>query len=1036
MIQEYISAYPQGISLSAQQQNQGNSLEPLAFNSTLLRLDFQYSAEQLQARLNEVIDDNIVLSFAFAEVPGFRGLRQLPQEVAKPVVESVTLESSTSINLATLDSLYPLSLNPASGQNLQVIRVAHQDEVYLLVRTHALCVDLASTENIAQRLLAQNVEREESVQYPDFLAWLEELTSSEESLQGKAYWQQYISQLSTAKDHFALPYHKAPEQGTLQRLQCVDDDLPQAVADGITALAQQLEVEAESVYLSLWWLLLARISGQSFITNIGYDPRRMSEDLADALGVYTQALPVQVPVAAMQVLKEWIGQFAFTLEQHNEWAECFESPEGLATSSVMTQFASTLASVEATAVTADNAELSLTIADDRVRLQFNSAAYSHQAATLLLEQFVYLLAQAPQKLATPVSEISLVTPLEQQRFVELNADKGVTASHIFEQLDYFADAKSEHVALVDGAHALSYNQLVTLVNKLAQSLQAQGIKQGDIVLLSLPRGWQQVVTLLAVMRAGAAYCPIDPSWPEARKQRVMEAASATLHINEQNIEQLLLDAQQLELDAGVLPEISLDNTAYVLFTSGSTGVPKGVAIAHRQLAQYCAASSHALGLQENQRFGLTSTVAADIGNTTLFNAFYNGASLVVANEQEMLDGEAFGRFVADQDVDCVKIVPSHLQALLEVVPARLPSKLILGGEAAKPALIQKVHKLAPQAQVFNHYGPTETTVGVMSHQYENNARFDAAVPRLSHVFSGTQIFILDSQDALCATGEQGELCIAGQQLSPGYINVGSDDAFVNNSQWAERLYRTGDLARYLPDGSISLSGRKDDQVQIRGFRVEPNEVAQSISQHLESIDCFVAVQHYGNEAVLVAFLTQYLDKQTTPAELLTGQDNLALQTQLRDVLPDAMVPAFFVSIAELPLLANGKVDRQGLPKIADLTLSTYVAPNSQLETLLASTLAKILEVERVSCDASFFDLGGHSLSAIKFATRIKKLLLLNVEPGVVFDNPSIQSLAQALNNLSGDPSRLEKLALTQIKLATLTPEQQAALREKMGLKAT
>lgn len=213
-------------------------------------------------------------------------------------------------------------------------------------------------------------------------------------------------------------------------------------------------------------------------------------------------------------------------------------------------------------------------------------------------------------------------------------------------------------------------------------------------------------------------------------------------------------------------------------------------------------------------------------------------------------------------------------------------------------------------------------------------------------------------------------------------------------------------------------------------------MALAITQHLDNVDCFVAVQQYGNEAVLVAFLTQYLDKQTVANELLTGEENLTLQTQLRDVLPDAMVPAFFVSVTELPLLANGKVDRQSLPKIAELTLSTYVAPSSQLETLLASTLADILEVERVSCDASFFDLGGHSLSAIKFATRIKKLLLLNIEPGVVFDNPSIQSLAQALNNLSGDPSRLEKLALTQIKLATLTPEQQAALREKMGLKAT
>ncbi|GEK10467.1 amino acid adenylation domain-containing protein [Pseudoalteromonas peptidolytica] len=1036
MIQEYISAYPQGLSLSEQQQCLGNTLEPLAYNSVLARMSEQHSTEHLQARLNEIIDDNIILSFTFSEVSGFRGLRQVPHLSTKPVIATMTLEADASINLATLDSLQPVSLNPAAGQNLQVIKISHQDEAYLLVRTHALCVDLASTEKIAQRLLDLNLAVEESVQYPDFLAWLEELTSSEDSLQGKAYWQQYISQLNNAKNHFALPYHKAPEQGALQNLQCVDEALAESTTEAITALSAQLEVDAQSIYLSLWWLLLARVSGQSFVTSVGYDPRQMSEELADALGVYTQALPVQVPQAKQQVLAEWINQFAFTLSQHMEWAECFERPETLANSSVVAHFASEVVSTEATVAIADNAELSLTIADDRVRLQFNSSAYSHQAASILLQQFVHLLAQAPQYLATAVADITLVTAQEQQCFLALNADQGLTATHVLAQLEYFADAKSEHIALVDAAHSLNYSQLTVLVNKTAQALQAHGVKQGCVVLLSLPRSWQQVVMLLAVMRAGAAYCPIDPSWPEPRKQRVMDASGAMLHIDEHNFEQWLLEAQQLELDSSVLPEYQLADTAYVLFTSGSTGVPKGVPIAHQQLAQYCTASSHALELQQNQRFGLTSTVAADIGNTTLFNAFYNGATLIVASEQQMLDGDAFGRFVAEHAVDCVKIVPSHLQALLEVMPASLPTKLILGGEAAKPALIQKVHKLAPQTQVFNHYGPTEATVGVMSHSYENNARFDAAVPRLSQVFSGSQIFILTPQDGLCATGEQGELCIAGKQLSAGYINADSSGVFVDNSQWSERLYRTGDVARYLPDGSISLSGRKDDQVQIRGFRVEPNEVALAITQHLDNVDCFVAVQQYGNEAVLVAFLAQYLDKQTVANELLTGEENLTLQTQLRDVLPDAMVPAFFVSVTELPLLANGKVDRQSLPKIAELTLSTYVAPSSQLETLLASTLADILEVERVSCDASFFDLGGHSLSAIKFATRIKKLLLLNIEPGVVFDNPSIQSLAQALNNLSGDPSRLEKLALTQIKLATLTPEQQAALREKMGLKAT
>ena len=1044
MIQEYIEAYPQGLSLGEQQKVYLDDAQDTRYHTVLHALPTGQDISVLELKANEVIAGQVALSFAFNEVTGFRGIRQTPK-VASPIkVTEHKIDTQQSIELNRLGVLVPVALNPQTGINIQLVVLVQGDKRYLLVRSNALCIDLPSTELLVKIITSTEQVDEEALQYPDFLAWLAEMSDSEDAQEGKAYWQQYQAQLGHHQTGFALPYHKAPEVSQLTTQQSVSFDINSDLASQVETIAEQLALESSAIYQGLWWLLLARISQSSgFIAGVGYDPRLLSEELEGALGVYQQTLPILVPEVKAQTLTQWLEQLNFTVSQHVEWAESYAVTEHLPIISNAIHIQNNVLDVvhSLSAVSTEELNLVLSASEEaiNVELQFDSAAYSIEAANALLAQLQTLIAGLATNLDKPVANIALASEKEQAQHLALNAFEDVPVELVLTKLKHFASQTPQALALQGEEVQLSYQALDTLIEQCAVALVNRGIKQGDFVALSLHRSWQQVVTLLAVMRAGAAYCPIDPVWPEQRKAQILTAAAPQLVISNHNadeqlnIEQFLNEANMIEqAQLSQLPSISAEQAAYLLFTSGSTGMPKGVVIEHAQLAQYCYGSSKALNLDET-RYALTSTVAADIGNTCLFNAFYNGAALIVASEEQVLDGQAFGEFVQTYQIDCVKIVPSHLQALLDGEPTRLPTKLILGGESSNPALLQKIHLINPDTIVYNHYGPTEATVGVLAHHYPALNSFADTVPKLSQVFAGTEIFILNAQGELAATGEQGELFIAGKQLSKGYLNQLENEAFISGSRWAERLYATGDLARYMPDNTISLLGRKDDQVQIRGFRIEPNDVAMAITNHLVDTQVYVAVQKQGNEDCLVAFLVGYQIQDDVPSGLLTGEYNQTLQVNLRQVLPEAMVPTFFVALERLPLLQNGKVDRKALPLVADLSMATYVAPSSQLETLLANTLADILDVEKVSCDASFFDLGGHSLSAIKFVTRVKKLLLVNIEPGLVFDNPSVQSLAQALNNISNNPSRLEKIALTQLKLAQLTPEQQAALRQKMGL---
>lgn len=639
----------------------------------------------------------------------------------------------------------------------------------------------------------------------------------------------------------------------------------------------------------------------------------------------------------------------------------------------------------------------------RLNLCHLPSRYSEQAALVLLEQFQSLLLDALTNPGKPLAELSLQSPSFTATLAALQAPVDVAAlpfTSVPARFDACVAQFPEHLALRDHNGQLSYAQLQARSSQLAHYLRAQGVGREDRVALYLDRSSQMVLAMLAVLKSGAAFVPLDVHQPAQRSLAILQQAQPVLVLSGSagsapalpGIGSLDLRDEATWQQAPTTPvdvEIQAQDAAYVLFTSGSTGTPKGVIVEHRQLASYVASVSRRLALAPGERSAVVTSLAADLGYTLLFPALLSGGELHLLDKETAMDAQAWAAWQAQYPIDHLKIVPSLLDAWLihAQSAAVLPRKqLILGGESCSRRLLQSIRDLAPTLAVFNHYGPTETTVGVVMHKAEPTMDY-RRLP-LSDRLDGMRLYLLDEQQALAAPGQSAELYIAGPQLARGYLDTQQNAGrFIELAQLpGERLYRTGDLARYRHDGSLEITGRADRQVKIRGFRVELDEIQAQLTGlpgvAQAAVEC-IPRGELGQQ--LFAFMTLAPGHSTTVARL---------HGQAQDCLPDYMLPTLRI-VEALPLMGNGKLDRKTLQQWADKVLDTVgsALPRTPLEALLADVWAQVLGLERVGIDDDFFELGGHSLAAVTLASRLQTALAAPVTVNAVFNAPSVSAFA-------------------------------------------
>ena len=1025
---------PQTLALSPEQRACLLGHDPARADAGSHRLRLALTAAQvpadIQAALQGYSASQPILAACWLQVPGLRGWRQaLPNQGG--AIRWVGLDTqAAALNLAP-DEVLAVSQRTLANGGVELEFVAA-----------ALALDPPSLEQLVAEVLAlANGEAPtfNEVGYEHYVQWRQDMAADADAAQGRAYWQHAgVDPARGDALHLGLRGNPQPSGALRQTLQL---EVPLSDLDGALALADFLGQPLDLVLQGLWWVLLGRLSGQrGFVAGWLHDCRSDYDHFENTLGVFEKILPLRVELDPARHLGEWLQQAEERLGDHLGWQEYCPIEAPTSAAPLLAGFVFEQAHIDPRQVLAyphrGAFELLLSA---RVRgqtlflnIQANGAAYSAASIEVLLEQYRTLLQQLPGDGAVTLDDLEPVGARERQRLSGLAPQQPVQSNEGLAQcLARHARQTPQAMALSDGRQQLDYAGLQQTVTRMAGWLQGQGVGVGQCVAIETERSLQGVLHILAVLVAGAYYLPLEPAWPAERRHDLLTRAEPALVLCDPasssargpwpsaSLEQAGRDAE-LPFQA---PQLTDRHLAYLLFTSGSTGAPKGVLVEHGALGNYARSASAALGLQAGMRLALTSPLSVDLGHTLLFGAWQVGAGLVIAAAEDLVDGAAFSRFLLRERPDVAKFVPSHLAALLEGHTPPLPETLILGGEATPQRLVEQLFKRAPGLRLFNHYGPTETTVGVMFHPLRADVPDrDERVP-LSRVLDGNRVYLLDQRLRLVPTGALGELYIGGAQLCRGYLGQASAECFIEDPFLAgQRLYRSGDLGRYRAEGGLQLVGRQDQQVKLRGQRIELGEIEAALLA-LPGVE--QAVARLWSPGDGAASLIAYVVLNEDAAEGALEQLPRALAARL----PEALCPARLLAMPSLPRLANGKVDRSALPDPGQQVPRQPVrAPTSELQACLRDAMAELLECspDTLGVDHDFFEAGGHSLLVIKLVARLRTMFKLEVAPGLVFDHPSAAGLAEALGELA-EPLRLEKIARLRRELDSLSDQQRAEL---------
>jgi amino acid adenylation domain-containing protein len=648
------------------------------------------------------------------------------------------------------------------------------------------------------------------------------------------------------------------------------------------------------------------------------------------------------------------------------------------------------------------------------------------AATVrrLGEHFVNLLTGAVESPETRLAELPLLGVAELRQVLLTGSPPATDGRPVHERFAVWARRTPESPAVTCEGESLTFRELDERANRLARRLRRLGVGPETVVGLCCERSCGMVAALLGVLKAGGAYLPLDPGFPAERLAFQLADSGARVLVADEasagRFPGISLPLVQLDEDWTAFADESpapVENLAeprhlaYVIYTSGSTGRPKGVMVEHGSLASYLDGVLARMALPDEASYATVSTLAADLGNTVIFAALATGGLLHVLAGDRLGDPLSLAEYFAASPVDVLKIVPSHLAALMtaerpeRVLPRRL---LVTGGEPLPWSLAERVRALAPGCRLLNHYGPTETTVGVLAFPLPEEA-YDAprrapAVP-LGFPLGATRAIVVAAGLAPVPRGVAGELLAGGPQVARGYLARPdlTAERFVPDPFSGEpgaRLYRTGDLARLAPEGEIEFLGRIDHQVKIRGFRVEPGEIEAALGAD-DRVREALAVVRPGTDGEnrLVAYVVPRAGAQ---GDLAAG-----LRRRLRESLPEALIPTAFVFLAALPLTANGKVDRQALSAAADpgdagSFAGAPLRPLTTVEETVAGIFAQLLGIPPIADpDADFFELGGHSLLATRALSQLRRAFGIDLELRALFDERTVSRLARRIAERTG-----------------------------------
>ncbi|MGW8604930.1 amino acid adenylation domain-containing protein [Streptomyces sp. NPDC055893] len=1004
-----------------------------------VRLTGDLDADALRLALSDVVGRHEALRTVFPAEQG------TPHQV---VVPAAGAQLDLPVIPATRDAL-PAVLRDLSATTFDLarelpvradlVRIADDEHVLLLV-THHIASDGWSNTPLMRDLGAAYTARVEGaapewealpVQYADYALWQQALLAADEERQ-LDHWRKALDRLP---EEVTLPADRARPATASYRGASLTVQCPADLHTALTRLARENGTTLFMVAQAATAVLLSRSGAGADIPLGSPVAGRTDEALEDLVGFFVNTLVLRTDVSGNPTFREllervratdlaaWAHQdvpFDRLVETLNPERSAARHPLFQVMLSVtdaagpVPQLSGLRAESEFTALDIAKFDLTFTFHEHRtadggpaglgITVEYATDLYEAASVSAVTGRLVRLLEAAAGAPDVPIGDLDVLAADERAQL--LDTWHGPAQSRPAASLPQLFAAQAartpDAVAVTCGGERLTYADLDRRANRLAHRLIAEGVRPGSRVVLFLERSLEAVVAILAVVKAGAVYVPLDTRYPADRIELIVRMSGGSLFLTDRDIADLELpsDAQIMTLTQVVAqdlpdtaPEVDVhpEQLAYAMFTSGSTGVPKGVAVTHRNITEL-AADTRFTG-DAHRRVLLHSPLAFDATTYELWAPLLSGGTLVVA-PPGLLDTAALASVLAAESITGLWLTVGLFRLVAEEDPGAFAGlgEVWTGGDVVPPEAVRRVMDACPNLTVVNAYGPTETTTFATSHEIHRPFDYQGALP-IGRPIDNTRLYVLDEHLGLLPAGVQGELYIAGTGLAQGYLDrpALTAERFVADPYGppGSRMYRTGDLVRWSRQGEIEYLGRADQQVKLRGFRIEPGEIESALVAHDSVAQAAVIVREdRPGDKRLVAYLVGHGG---------TAPDPDALRAHADGLLPDYMVPSAFVALDALPLTSNGKLDRRALPEPAATPVSSGRQPRNPREEVLCGLFADVLGVPAVTIDDDFFRLGGHSLLATRLISRIRTALGAELPVPTLFENPNVAALAERLD---------------------------------------
>jgi len=1042
----------EGYRLSPQQQRQWvlqqhSERSPYRVQVQVL-IEGSVDREALLKALFAVISRHEILNTTFQHLPGV----SLPvQVINKPQVPSIQIHDLSHLNSSAqemeINALFqqalelPFDLQRSPPIHLFLIKLQTEPQLIkrqiLILGLPALCGDRPSLNRLVYELsqsyaaLLKNDELPESaMQFADLAEWQHELLESDDTEAGRDYWRK-----SKFVDgaQLELSFEQKRKNASFQP-KVWPIALSPEMAVKLEKLSREYKVTEAALLQSCWQILLWRLTQSSaMIVATSCDGRNDSE-LKGVLGLLAKYLPVPLELHAGLTFHEVASQAHELVQEVGDWQEYFSFDQiiGNQRSGNQLRFFQFSFDYDEQQTEYVAADINFTITRQydciepyklklscwrqerglMAQLHYDSSLFNTNDIERLAGEFQTIVAALFNHPEIAIGQAEILTSSERyQLLVEWNQTATTYPEQCFHQMfEAQVERDPEAPAVIYEDERISYRELNNRANQLAHYLQRLGVGPETIVGICLERSLEMVVALLGVLKAGAAYLPLDPDYPQERLSFMLADAEVPVLLTATYLkERLAIEAASVicldteweriaeHSSEKPISNVSGDNLAYVIYTSGSTGKPKGAMNTHAAIYNRLCWMQEAYGLTPAERFLQKTPFSFDVSVWEFFCPLITGARLVVARPGGHRDSAYLVELIKQEQITTLHFVPPMLQVFLaeeDVGACSSLRRVICSGEALPRELQDRFFTRLPQVELHNLYGPTEAAVEVTFWACDATANH-TTVP-IGRPIANTQIYLMDQYNHLVPVGVPGELYIGGVQPARGYHKRAALTAerFVPDpfsSVPGARLYRTGDLARYLSDGSIEYLGRLDFQVKLRGFRIELGEIEAALSAHPAVSEAVVLVREdVRDEKRLVAYLLLQGDERPSNSEL---------RDALKAHLPEYMVPAQFVMLKEFPLTPNGKVDRRALPEPDSARPelgAKYEGPRNEVEAELCRIWAAVLGLERVGIHDNFFELGGDSILSIQIVARANQKGL-RLAPRQLFEQRTIAALATAVN---------------------------------------